>query len=282
MNKVIILGHKGFVGSHIENNLKQLGIPVHGYDMPEVDLTQQEAIETLTQTFDSSSAIIFLSCMKKEHGDNFDIFTKNCTMVANVCAALEKKPVKRIIYFSSAAVYGEEVHNLSINENTPISPTSYYGLAKFAGERMLTTIAEKKNIQLVCLRPPVIYGLGDKPCYGPSGFCSAAKQKQPIAIWGDGAELREFVYIDDIIKIINQLLKSDYSGPLNAAQGKSTTFAEIIRAVEKHAGKINVQSRERTKKKVDNVFDNTLFKQVFQDFQFTPVEKGIQKLMEPQ
>ena len=279
-NKVIILGNEGFVGKHIEKYLRSRGIAVQGCDMPEVDLTQQKAIEQLTAIFDSSCSVIFLSCIKKEHGDDFETFGKNTQMVANVCAALEKKAVRQVIYFSSAAVYGEEVHNLSITENTAISPTSNYGLAKFVGERMLAAAAEKKSVKLVCIRPPVIYGPGDRPCYGPSGFCSAAKQKQPITLWGDGTELREFIYIDDMVKIVSSLLECDYDGPLNIAQGKSITFAEIIQAIEKHKGKLQVHTRERTKKKVDNAFDNRQFNKLFPRFQFTPIDKGVMQLLE--
>ncbi|HLC20265.1 MAG TPA: NAD(P)-dependent oxidoreductase [Candidatus Nanoarchaeia archaeon] len=280
MNNVVILGNKGFIGTHLENYFKSQKISVQGMDMPDVDLTQQNAIEKLSSAFDESSAVVFLSCIKKEHGDTFDIFLKNCAMVANVCEAVEKKKASRIIYFSSAAVYGEEVHNLSINEKTNINPTSYYGLAKFVGERMLTMTAEKNNITLVCMRPPVIYGPGDKPCYGPSGFCSAARQKQQITVWGDGSELREFIYVDDIIQVVSQLLKNNYHGPLNVAQGKSVTFTDIIKTIEKYTGKQDIQFRERTKKKVDNAFDNSLFKQLFSQVQLTPVEKGIQQMLE--
>src|SRR3989344_3562633 len=91
MNNIVILGNKGFIGTHLENYLKSKKISVQGMDMPDVDLTQQNAIEKLSSAFDQSSAVVFLSCIKKEHGDTFDIFLKNFAMGLDVLETRGKK-----------------------------------------------------------------------------------------------------------------------------------------------------------------------------------------------
>ena len=125
----------------------------------------------------------------------------------------------------------------------------------------------------------MIYGPGDKPCYGPSSFCAAAKKDEQITLWGDGTELREFLYIDDIVSIVTQLLNHPYAGPLNPTQGNSTTFTNILKEIE-HYQKLSINQRERTKKKVDNAFDNELMRKLFPSFKFTPIQSGIQKMLE--
>jgi len=276
IERVVILGHTGFIGKHLENFFKKKYPEVIGKSLPDFDLTKD--FDSLKDIFDTKTAVIMCSAIKKDHGDNIDNFSINVNMVVNVCKILETNPVKNFVYFSSAAVYGEDIHNLQISEKTAINPTSYYGMAKYVSERLLWEVS-KNN--LIIMRPPVIYGPGDKPCYGPSGFVNAALNNETVTLWGDGTEKREFIFIEDIVQLIDKLIINNYNGELNLASGKSSTFKEIIDIVSSLTNSnIEVNSRERTKDKVDNVFDNSELLKIFPGFTFTPLMDGIKKTIE--
>lgn len=276
IERIVILGHTGFIGKHLENFFKKKYPEVIGKGLPDFDLTKDS--DSLKNIFDMETVVIMCSAIKKDYGDNIDNFSKNASMVVNVCKILETNPVKNFIYFSSAAVYGEDIHNLQISEKTAINPTSYYGMAKYVSERLLWKVS-KNN--LIIIRPPGIYGPGDQPCYGPSGFVKAALNNEAVTLWGDGAEKREFIFIDDVVQLIDKLILTNYKGVLNLASGKSFTFKDIIDVVSSLTNsEIEVNFRERTKNKVDNEFDNSALLKIFPRFTFTPLKDGIKDTIE--
>lgn len=284
IKRIVILGHSGFIGSHLEHYLQEKYqlIEIVGRALPSIDFTEEGEIIVLKDFFDMNTAVIMLAAIKPNIGNDLEAFIKNVSMVVNLCKLLQKNPVTRLIYFSSAAVYGEDVHNLHITEQTPINCRSYYGIAKYACERLLwKAFAEKKNSSLLILRPPVIYGPGEKEFfYNPAGFAKKALAQEKITLWGDGSEKREFIFIDDIVRIVEHFIFNDYSGVLNVASGKSSSFKEIINILSKLGYTVLTDSRPRTKKKVDNAFDNKLFTKLMPGFKFTNLEEGIKKVLD--
>ena len=284
IRRLIILGHSGFIGSHIEKYYREQypEVEILGRSFPALDLTSMDDVSALKLFFDMNTAVVMLSMLKKEHGDNLYNFLKNIQMVINLCKVMEERPVKSFVYFSSAAVYGEEIHNTNITEETQIQPTSYYGLAKYTNERLLYKIINPlENSNLIILRPTVIYGHGDQPCYGPSGFVKAVLENKNITLWGDGNELRDFVFIDDVVKIIHELMIQSYNGILNIATGKSYSFVDILNIINSLTNsKISVNSRERSKEKVDHQFCNDKLLELLPGFTFTPLIEGIQKTID--
>jgi UDP-glucose 4-epimerase len=281
--RIIVFGHTGFIGRNLLSycKAKSKGIEVLGFSSSDVDLTQKRELERLSDLFDQDAAIIFCSALKRQLGDNLDSFSANMLMVENICRMLEERPVRRFVYFSSGAVYGEDVQHGKITEETPVQPTSFYGIGKFAAERLFwKTIDPKENSSLVILRPPTIYGPGDRGFpYGPSGFTHAAVINKQITLWGDGTELREFIYVADVVEITYRLVFSSFEGVLNLTSGKSYSFVDVLDSLGEHAVcPLNIVSRPRSKQKVDNVFVNDKLTVLFPDFTFTSLKKGIKRL----
>ena len=280
---IIILGHSGFIGSHLELNLRKEGRHVIGKSLPEVDLSNPDEISKIEEYFTIDSTIIIVAAVKRQFGDSLETFDMNLSIVKNICHLLIKSPVKRVLYFSSAAVYGEETNNLDISEHTLVNPTSYYGISKYTSERLIEkAISTQSQCPFfISLRPPLIYGPGDQgKTYGPSGFSIALKEETPITLWGDGTELREFLYVGDLCRIISILLDSEFSGILNPVSGNSYTFSDIINILMKKHPTLHVTSRERSKQKVDNAFDATLLKSIVgSDFKFTSLSQGIELML---
>ena len=242
VKRVIILGHSGFIGSHLERLLSRSGIrEVIGRSLPDI-----------------------------------------MSIVENICRLLEEHPIRRLIFLSSAAVYGEETENMNISEQTPINPTSYYGLAKYSAERLLNKICVANQLtSLACLRPPLVYGPGDNgKTYGPSGFAAAAIEGTPITLWGDGTERREFIYIDDLCRLIEELIDTDFEGELNVVSGTSYSFADVVAALKVKFPNLEVNSRPRSKEKANNAFDARKIKSLLTSgFQFTSLEDGLSRML---
>ena len=185
---------------------------------------------------------------------------------------------KKIYFFSSASVYGEDVpYPGSITENTPVEPKTYYGIAKYSAERILEIVCIDNQIELIILRPPLVYGKDDlSQGYGPTGFTYKAVNSEEIILWGDGSEFREFVYVGDVGKIVSRLVNSNYNGILNIVSGTSHTYKEILDDLKKSMGlNIKLKSCARTKEKVDHHYSNDLIHDALGNFEFTNLKDGL-------
>lgn len=288
IRKAVILGHSGFIGSRLARTFAEGpdGLDVSGLSHPDVDLTSASCQMELANVFTPDSAVILCAAVKRQFGDTLDVYHQNMTIVENLAAAVAESPVARVAFMSSAAVYGEETHNTAIRETTPVNPTSYYGIAKFTGECLLRkAFAAPDSPSLICFRPPLVYGPGDRgKTYGPAGFCAAIREKSGITLWGDGTELREFLFIDDLCRMIRSLTLGSHQGPVNLVTGTSYRFIDVINQLRDLSPQpFEVQQRPRSKNQVDNAFDGAFVRSLLPaDFAFTPLKEGIRTTLESQ
>lgn len=255
---------------------------VIGRSLPDIDLSNAASATQLVPDLLPDSILVFASAVKRQFGDTVKAFQQNMAIVENVCCLLEAHPVRRVIFLSSAAVYGEETENTAISEQTPVNPTSFYGIAKYAAECLLKqACAANQHTTLVCLRPATIYGPGDQGrTYGPSGFCAAALEGMPITLWGDGTELREFVYVDDLCRVIKQFMTTDFDGELNVVSGIRYCFADVISVLKASFPDLEVNARPRSRQKANNGFDAGKIKSLLpSNFRFTTLEEGVSRIL---
>jgi len=282
-SKIILLGHTGYIGRRLAVAFAKAapGVPVIGRSVTDLDLTQASASSALEQMFDADAAVVICAAIKKQLGDTLEALSQNLAITAAICRALVARPVKRVLFFSSAAVYGEDVQHGTITEATPVEPTSFYGIGKFTAERLLMkTAGQQPNTSLLMLRPALVYG-PDEPgyYYGPSGFLQKARAGAPITLWGDGTELREFLYIDDVVDVTTRLLFGAATGVLNVVSGASYTYAAALDSIERMTDtRPATDSRARSKAKVDHQFDASALMQACPGFRFTPMEEGLRRL----
>jgi UDP-glucose 4-epimerase len=284
IQRALILGHSGFIGLRVveQFRLRTPEVECVGHSFPETDLTLFDGLESLARSMDEHTAVLMLSGIKRQLGDTLDIFEQNLKMVANLARLLDEHPVARVVYVSSAAVYGEEVDNTRITEDTPVHPMSLYGIAKHASECLLQNVASRHpGTSLVSIRPPLVYGPGDASrSYGPSAFVKSAVEGKEIVLWGDGAELREFLFLEDLACIIHGLTFSACDGVLNAVAGQSHTFKDVVEILNRECGgKLVVSTRSRSKGRVDNAFVNQRLVTALPDLKFTSLEDGIRQAL---
>ena len=282
-SRIVLLGHTGYIGRRLAVAFGNAApdVPIVGRSVTELDLTGAEASAALERLFDPNAALVICAAIKKQLGDTLDVLAQNLAITINISRALAATPVKRVVFFSSAAVYGEDVQHGTITESTPVQPTSFYGIGKFTAERMLVkATSPHAATSLLMLRPALVYG-PDEPgyYYGPSGFLQKARTGAPITLWGDGTELREFLFIDDVVQLTTRLLFSAATGVLNVVSGASCTYAAALDAIERMTGnRPATDSRARTKDKVDHRFDPAALLRACPGFTFTPMEEALRRL----
>jgi UDP-glucose 4-epimerase len=281
-SQTVLLGHTGYIGRRLAVAFRNAApsVPVNGRSVTELDLTQPGSSSSLEALLDPDTALVICAAIKKQLGDTLDVLAQNLAITTNICKALAARPVARVLFFSSAAVYGEDVQHGTITEQTTVEPTSYYGIGKYTAERLLMKAVAGQPTSLLMLRPALVYG-PDEPgyYYGPSGFLQKARAGATITLWGDGTELREFLYIDDVVDVTTRLLFSAVSGVVNVVSGASYTYAAALEAIQRLTGKRPVTDvRARTKDKVDHRFDGSLLKRAVPGFAFTSMDEGLRRL----
>ncbi len=282
-SRIVLLGHTGYIGSRLAAALAAAapGVPVVGRSAPSLDLTRPESAGALAELLDRDCAMVVCAAIKKQLGDSPELFEQNLAIVLNICRAVAARPVRRIVFFSSAAVYGEDVQHGLIDESTAVQPTSFYGIGKFAAERLLLRMAgQQRGTSLLMLRPALVYGPHEPAYYyGPSGFLARAVSHAPITLWGDGEELREFLFIDDVVALATRVTLGDARGVLNVVSGTSYTYAQALAAIARLTGRQPAfTSQPRTKDRVDHRFDPSRLLRECPGFVFTSMDEGLRRV----
>lgn len=283
IRRIVVFGHTGFIGRNVVARLAERypDVETIGLSLSDVDLTNPSSAEGIGKHLTPHTAVLMCAAIKRQLGDIPDIYLQNTSMLVNLANLITAHPVRRVVYLSSTSVYGEMADTLATTEDSPINPQTYYGLSKHTAEWMLAKVAEgQPGLSVGFVRPPSVYGPGDAgTTYGPSGFLSAARSNQPIALSGNGSDRREFVYIDDAVEMLTRYLFLDHSGPVNLVSGTSYTFQDAVAAIASATNTTpEVTTRDQPGGKVDITFDNTRLRTLMPDLAFTSLEDGIRAM----
>jgi len=267
INKVLVCGAGGFIGSHLVKDLKKRGYWVRGVDLkyPEYsptkaddfvigDLREQELVRRVVDRgFDEvyqlaadmgGAGYIFT-------GENDANVMHNSALVnLNIIEACWKRNVKKIFYSSSACVYPEynqmDTTNPKTSEETayPADPDSEYGWEKLFSERLYLSFYKNYGMQVRIARFHNIFGpegsWNDGREKVPAAMCrkiAMAEDGGEIEMWGDGKQTRSFLYIDECLKGIRKLMDSDFTGPINIGSEEMVSINKLAKIIMDIAGK---------------------------------------------
>jgi nucleoside-diphosphate-sugar epimerase len=268
--RVVILGSRGFVGAAIARELAEVRVPVLGVSRKEVDLLQQDAGKQLAAQLRPDDCVVFVSAIAPAR--NAEALMKNLAMAEQVIAALKAQPVSHLVYVSSDAVYDDNAN--PVTERSYCQPSSMHGMMHAARELMLKS---ELKLPLAILRPSLLYGATDPHNgYGPNRFRRLAGKGETITLFGEGEEQRDHVCIDDVARLIAQVILHRSTGVLNIATGSSVSFRAIAELVVKLSGKpVEVRGTPRQNPITHRHFDITECLKAFPQFRYTPLGDGL-------
>lgn len=253
--RYLVTGGCGFIGSHISEELTSNGHSVIVFDnlssghrhniehingditLIEGDIRDAASLDKACEGVDfifHEAALVSVFDSVERPGDNNEI---NITGTLNVLQAARKAGVRRVVFASSAAVYGEDP-TLPKKEDMRPQPESPYGLAKITGEYYLSVFAKLFSVETTALRYFNVFGPRQDPSSMYSGviskFNSQIKAGKGITVFGDGGQTRDFVYVKDIVQANMLAMHSTSAGKgdvFNVGTGSQTSLLELLAAI---------------------------------------------------
>ena len=297
--EILITGGAGFIGSHILAQLQgrrdmdvvvfdnlSSGSKEHvpaGMELVEGDVCDEAAVDALfaDHHFDAVIHLAAQTMVPTSVEQPVLDCRINLEGVLHVLEACRTHGTGHILFSSSAAVYGDNLH-IPLKETERLVPTSPYGITKMTTEHYLRVYHELYGMDATVFRFANVYGerQGEKGEGGVvSIFCKLLSQRQGITVFGDGNQTRDFVYAGDIARAIIRALPLKGCHTMNVSTGQETSINDLIRSFEKAVGyTVPVQyTAPRTGDILRSVLSNEALKR---DLGFVPemdLEEGIRR-----
>jgi nucleoside-diphosphate-sugar epimerase len=242
--RALVTGSAGFIGRNFVSRLR-----ADGYDVTTVDIAYPGVRSMDCRTFfacDTSRYDLVVHCAavipdRQQREDHPLAIAENLELDSAMFRwALRTRPAK-VVYFSSCAAYpltilDRPMHESDINLDDPRGPDALYGWEKLTGE-ILARAAAADGLDVTVFRPFSGYGTDQSLDYpSPSFIARARDHADPFDIWGDGAQVRDWIHVDDIVGAVLAAIRYHIGGPINLGWGEPVSMGELVMQVCEAAG----------------------------------------------
>lgn len=281
--RTLVTGVAGFIGSQLAEALVGRGATVVGLDcftdyyprdvkeanlgrLRETDaftLVEGELQSTdLTGLLDGVTHVFHLAAqagVRKSWGRDFRVYTaNNVDATQALLEALVGRRIERLVYASSSSVYGDGAP-IPVTEDALPQPVSPYGVTKLAAEQLCYLYAVNHGVPAVALRYFTVYGPRQRPDMAFHRFIRAARAGQPITVYGDGEQTRDFTFVSDAIAAT--LAAGDRGHPgrvYNIGGGARVSVNQVLDLVSQIAGcRLSVRYEPAQKGDMRDTFADT-------------------------
>ena len=269
--RILVTGGAGFVGSAVTRRLVDAGARVTVLD----DLFTGKADDVPTGAQLVRGSVTDIALVKELVADHslilhlaarniiastanpLDDFATNIGGTLNVLLAARESKVDRIVYSSSASVYGNP-RSIPINEDDALWTLSPYAVSKLGGENYCTAFAESYGLRVATVRYSNVFGPGQRPdnpyCGVVSKFLVEANAGRSITIHGDGEQTRDYTYIDDAVEatLLAAIHPRAEGEIFNVGTGIETSVNRLAAAIGEALG-VEVDLRHVDRRDIDNI-----------------------------
>jgi UDP-glucose 4-epimerase len=259
---ILITGGAGFIGSHLCDALLENGYAVRVLDdlssgkrdnlqleHPRLTLIEGDVADAalVARAVDGCQAVVHLAAVASVQAsvdDPVKTHQSNFIGTLNVCEGMRMSGVRRVLFASSAAVYGNNGEGVAIAEDTPKAPLTPYAVDKLASEQYLDFYRRQHGLEPVVFRFFNIFGPRQDPSSPYSGvisiFAERALAGLPISVFGDGEQTRDFLYVGDLIKVMVQALEQPQveEGAVNIGLNQATSLKQLLGALQNVIGSL--------------------------------------------
>lgn len=260
--KALVTGAAGFIGSTLATTLTDRGTDVVGIDcftdyygreIKEGNIADLRTRPTfrfvearlqdadLDSLLDGVTHVFHLAAqagVRKSWGSDFLTYTThNVEATQRLLEALKGRPLERLVYASSSSVYGD-VAAIPFRETAYLQPVSPYGVTKLAAEHLCHLYFVNHGVPTVSLRYFTVYGPRQRPDMGFHRFIRAALLGEPITLYGDGEQSRDFTFVADIVRATIAAAERGTPGAIyNIGGGSRVTINEVLAMIAEITGR---------------------------------------------
>jgi UDP-glucuronate 4-epimerase len=260
--RALVTGCAGFIGSHLTESLLGDGHDVLGVDCMGDNYARSQKLANLRTALDFDSfrfarsdlaeadvARLLDGCdtvfhlaaepgVRSSWGSRFDVYLRNnVAATQRLLEASVKVRGLRFVYASSSSVYGE-AERLPTSEDATPQPLSPYGVTKLGAEQLCLLYHANHGLETVALRYFSVYGPRQRPDMAFNRFCRAALADEPITIYGDGRQTRDFTYVGDVVAATRAAAGADAArgGVYNVGGGSRVSLRRTLEVLEMVSG----------------------------------------------